>query len=73
MTEAKSGPLSGWLRPLFYLGRNRVSQIGVGLTTSAAVTLVGFWLFETMNESPAPQHGGRTADERRGSAGTLRP
>jgi hypothetical protein len=58
MTEAKSGPLSGWLRPLFYLGRNRVSQIGVGLTTSAAVTLVGFWLFETMNSKPVHPYSG---------------
>jgi nitrate/TMAO reductase-like tetraheme cytochrome c subunit len=58
MTEAKSGPLAGWLRPLFYLGRNRVSQIGVGLTTSAAVTLVGFWLFETMNSKPVHPYSG---------------
>jgi nitrate/TMAO reductase-like tetraheme cytochrome c subunit len=58
MTEAKSGPLAGWLRPFFYLGRNRVSQIGVGLTTSAAVTLVGFWLFETMNLKPVHPYSG---------------
>jgi nitrate/TMAO reductase-like tetraheme cytochrome c subunit len=58
MTEAKSGLLSGWLRPLFYLGRNRVSQIGVGLTTSAAVTLVGFWLFETTNSKPVHPYSG---------------
>ena len=58
MTEAKSGPLVGWLRPLFYLGRNRISQIGVGLTTSAAVTLVGFWLFETMDSKPVHPYSG---------------
>ncbi len=58
MTEAKPGPLSGWLRPFFYLGRNRISQIGVGLTTSAAVTLVGFWLFESMNSRPVNPYSG---------------
>lgn len=58
MTEAKTGQLSAWLRPLFYLGRNRVSQIGVGLTTSAAMTLVGFWLFETMNSKPVHPYSG---------------
>ena len=58
MTEAKPGPLSGWLRPLFYLGRNRVSLIGAGLATSAAVTLVGFWLFEMMNSKPVHPYSG---------------
>ena len=58
MSARTGGRLAGWLRPLFYLGRNRISQIGVGLTTSAAVTLVGFWLFETMDSKPVHPYSG---------------
>jgi hypothetical protein len=29
-----------WLRPLWYLGNNRLSQIGIAVTTASAVTLI---------------------------------
>jgi nitrate/TMAO reductase-like tetraheme cytochrome c subunit len=38
--------VGGWLRPLVYLGRNPVSMAGAVLTTSSALTVVAFWLFE---------------------------
>ncbi len=38
--------VGGWLRPLVYLGRNPISLIGAVLTTSSAITIVAFWLFE---------------------------
>jgi hypothetical protein len=34
----------GFLRPLWYLGNNRISQVGVMLTSASAVTLVTFAL-----------------------------
>ena len=52
MSAGTGGRLAVWLRPIFYLGRNRVSQLGVALTTSAAITLIGFWLFEVTNSKP---------------------
>jgi nitrate/TMAO reductase-like tetraheme cytochrome c subunit len=58
MSAGTGGPLAGWLRPIFYLGRNRASQLGVALTTSAAVTLVGFWLFEATNSRPVHPYSG---------------
>ncbi|MCL6481325.1 MAG: NapC/NirT family cytochrome c [Firmicutes bacterium] len=35
-----------WLRPAVYLGNNTLSLLGAVLTTSAAVTMLGFWAFE---------------------------
>src|ERR1017187_7676129 len=58
MSAGTGGRLAGWLRPIFYLGRNRVSQLGVALTTSAAITLIGFWLFEAMNSKPVHPYSG---------------
>jgi nitrate/TMAO reductase-like tetraheme cytochrome c subunit len=34
------------MRPAVYLGRNAISLTGAVLTTSTALTLLGFWLFE---------------------------
>jgi nitrate/TMAO reductase-like tetraheme cytochrome c subunit len=39
--------VSGWLRPAFYLGHNRITALGAILTTSSALTLVAFWVYET--------------------------
>ncbi len=39
--------VAGWLRPAFYLGHNRLTALGGILTTSAALTLIGFWVYET--------------------------
>ena len=33
-----------WARLIYYLSQNTLSLIGVVLTTSSAVTLIGFWI-----------------------------
>ena len=43
-----------WARLLHYLSQNRLSLIGVVVTTSSAITLVGFWLYDFM--LPGPIH-----------------
>ena len=58
MSARPGGRLAVWLRPIFYLGRNRLSQLGVALTTSSAVTLIGFWLFEVTNSKPVHPYSG---------------
>ena len=35
-----------WLRPAAYLGSNSLTLAGAVLTTSSALTLVGFWMFD---------------------------
>jgi nitrate/TMAO reductase-like tetraheme cytochrome c subunit len=35
-----------WFRPAFYLGHNAITLTGAVLTTSAALTMIGFWVFE---------------------------
>jgi NapC/NirT cytochrome c family, N-terminal region/Cytochrome c7 and related cytochrome c len=37
-----------WLRPAVYLGRNTLTLTGAVLTTSSAVTLVTFWVFNVL-------------------------
>lgn len=37
-----------WLRPAVYLGRNALTLTGAVLTTSSAVTLVTFWVFNVL-------------------------
>ncbi len=39
--------LSGWMRPAIYLGHNKITAVGAILTTSSAITLVAFWIYET--------------------------
>jgi len=39
--------VSGWMRPAVYLGHNRITALGAILTTSSAITLVAFWIYET--------------------------
>jgi nitrate/TMAO reductase-like tetraheme cytochrome c subunit len=43
-----------WARVIYYLGQNTVSLIGVVLTTSSAITLIGFWLYDFL--LPGPPH-----------------
>jgi len=43
-----------WARLLFYLSQNTLSLIGVVLTTSSAITLIGFWMYDFM--LPGPPH-----------------
>ena len=47
-----------WLRPAFYLGHNPVTLIGAVLTTSAAATMIGFWLRESVRETPTHPYAG---------------
>jgi nitrate/TMAO reductase-like tetraheme cytochrome c subunit len=43
-----------WARLLYYLSQNTLSLIGVVLTTSSAITLIGFWIYDFM--LPGPPH-----------------
>jgi hypothetical protein len=50
--------LTAWLRPLAYMGRNPVTMVGAVLTTSAALTLVGFWALEVFGGRPTHPYAG---------------
>lgn len=41
-------------RPIYYFSQNTLSLIGVVLTTSSAITLVGFWIYDFI--LPGPPH-----------------
>lgn len=43
-----------WARLIYYLSQNTLSLIGVVLTTSSAITLIGFWIYDFM--LPGPPH-----------------
>jgi hypothetical protein len=43
-----------WARLLYYFGQNTLSLIGVVLTTSSAITLIGFWIYDFV--LPGPPH-----------------
>ena len=43
-----------WVRLLYYLSQNTLSLIGVVLTTSSAITLIGFWIYDFI--LPGPPH-----------------
>ncbi|HEX3436474.1 MAG TPA: NapC/NirT family cytochrome c, partial [Pseudacidobacterium sp.] len=43
-----------WIQPLFFLGNNSISLIGVGLTTAAALTLIGFWVIDVFGHGGSP-------------------
>ncbi|HXE74758.1 MAG TPA: NapC/NirT family cytochrome c [Candidatus Xenobia bacterium] len=45
------------LRPVFYLGNNRLSQFGVVLTTSSAVTLISFYTTDFFGIHVSPYWG----------------
>jgi len=47
-----------WLRPMFYLGHNVITLIGAVLTTSAAAILIGFWLRESVRDTPTNPYAG---------------
>jgi len=38
-----------WLRPAAYLGQNPLTLIGAALTTSSALSLIGFWIFDILD------------------------
>jgi nitrate/TMAO reductase-like tetraheme cytochrome c subunit len=43
-----------WARLLYHLSQNTLSCLGVVLTTSSAITLMGFWMYDFM--LPGPPH-----------------
>jgi NapC/NirT cytochrome c family, N-terminal region len=43
-----------WARLLYHLSQNTLSLIGVVLTTSSAITLIGFWMYDFI--LPGPPH-----------------
>jgi hypothetical protein len=43
-----------WARLLYYFGQNTLSLIGVILTTSSALTLIAFWIYDFV--LPGPPH-----------------
>jgi hypothetical protein len=47
-----------WLRTIGYLGHNAITVIGTVLTTSAGLTLVGFWAFEVFGGRPTHPYAG---------------
>ncbi|HET7453445.1 MAG TPA: cytochrome C, partial [Thermoanaerobaculia bacterium] len=47
-----------WLRPIVYLGQNPLSIVGAILTTSSALTLVAFWIFELLQTKPIHPYAG---------------
>ena len=46
--------IKDWVRLLYFFGRNTISLIGVILTTSSAITLIAFWLYDFV--LPGPPH-----------------
>ena len=50
--------LALWLRPAFYLGHNAVTLTGAVFTTSAALTLLSFWVFEVIHGGPIHPYAG---------------
>src|SRR6516164_8203437 len=43
-----------WARLVYYFAQNTLSLIGVVLTTSSAITLIGFWIYDFA--LPGPPH-----------------
>jgi len=50
--------LRGWIRPLVHLGQNGLTRTGAALTTSAALTMIAFWLAEIIRDRPAHPYEG---------------
>ncbi len=46
--------IRSWMRFFYYVGRNPVSLTGTVLTTSGAVTLIAFWVYDFL--LPGPPH-----------------
>ena len=48
------GMIRSWIRFLYYLGQNPISLLGAALTTSGAITLIAFWIYDFL--LPGPPH-----------------
>jgi hypothetical protein len=57
-SEPPISRLQAFIRPAFHLGHNAVTMIGAVLTTSAAITLIGFWLRESTRDTPVSPYAG---------------
>ena len=53
-----SGRTRSFLRRVFFLGRNRISTAGAVITTATAVTMIGFWIVESMQAHPVHPYNG---------------
>jgi nitrate/TMAO reductase-like tetraheme cytochrome c subunit len=51
---SRQNTVKDWARLLYYLSQNTPSRIGVVLTTSSAITLIGFWMYDFV--LPGPPH-----------------
>jgi len=52
------GRMESWLRPAVYLGHNPITLLGAVLTTSSALTLLAFWVFEVVKGEPIHPYAG---------------
>jgi len=43
-----------WARLIYYFSQNTISFLGVALTTSSAITLIVFWIYDFV--LPGPPH-----------------
>jgi len=50
--------LTPWVRLFFFLGNNSITLAGTVLTTSSAITLVGFWARELATNNPVHPYAG---------------
>ena len=50
--------LVAWLTPLVRLGRNTITLTGAVLTTSSALTMIGFWIMEVLLERAVHPYAG---------------
>ena len=58
MPKRGTRTIGSWLRPVFYLGQNPISLTGAVLTTSAALTLLAFWISEIVRGGPIHPYTG---------------
>jgi nitrate/TMAO reductase-like tetraheme cytochrome c subunit len=58
MPPEPAGLAARWIRPIMFLGRNRLSIFGAVLTTGSALTLVGFWVIEATASRPLHPYAG---------------
>ncbi len=55
---ASGNRLAAWLRPAVYLAHNPITLAGAVLTTTGAITTIGFWIFEALQPSSVNPYAG---------------
>jgi hypothetical protein len=50
--------IGAWMQPLMYLSHNPITLTGAVLTTSSAVTMIGFWVMEVLLERAVHPYAG---------------